>query len=609
MSMQTCNHMPVAAPPPPSPIVFEEEEVRVFKARLELSSFDWARKFLRLVSGPFKGQLWNPDVTPYARGIMDAFDLRHVRKIFIVAPSQTGKSTLALSCFFPQMLRRLDNWGIGLPDIEAVRKYFTGRMHGYFQKVPPLTRLLTKGDALTNYNVQLSDGSAIMGMWSGSDSSMRAESMPYVLIEEEDAYGDPGVAAIMEERATAYHSMEMSKIVRVCRPKGSADVSSIWLGAKRQAQAWCQYEARCPLCQSGVIMEHENIVSVDGSRDSARIRQENLGRFKCPHCQNLWNDALRNMAMREGHWVSTTGAMEDATVLAFHLRQWESPQVSLSEVLATWWESQGNPHAMQGWDNNVCAKPYTFVRVETDAESLRKRIVDVGEGMAPGWTRALTLSCDMQMDSFYYSVAAHGLAPERLHIVTYGQVASFSDLENLAFGGRWHTEDGRELGIWRGALDTGGTRHEKEEDSRTVQAYQWLRALRSGVMHGTKGMSREVPGELVKLSKVEADSAGRKIPAGLALHLLNGDAFKRILFWRLSEGFDEEPITFHAATNMEYLKQLASERLEKDRHGREVWKRIGQNHYLDTLVGHLALAYWQWKPSLAELAGRQQGAV
>lgn len=310
------------------------------------------------------------------------------------------------------------------------------------------------------------------------------------------------------------------------------------------------------------------------------------------------------MAMRAGRWVSTTGSIADSTVLAFHLRQWESPQISLSDILARWWESQGNPRAMQLWDNNVCAKPYTFVRVSTDAEALGKRIVDIPEGMAPEWTRALTFSADMQMDSFYYSVAAHGLAPERMHIVTYGQVSSFADLEQIVFSGKWPTTDGRELGIWRGALDTGGTRHVKEEDSRTVQAYQWLRGLRSGVMFGTKGMSREIPGELVKLSKVETDTQGRKIPAGLSLHLINGDAFKRIVFWRLGEGWDEEPISFHAGTGMDYLKQLASEILEKDRNGREQWKRIGQNHYLDTLVGHHSLCFWQWKPSLAELAGR-----
>lgn len=587
-----------------APISFCTGEQAVFQARPQISTFQWTQKHLRIVSGPYKGQLWTPNVTPFAQGIMDTFDRPHVRKLFLLASSQTGKSTLALACMEAQLLRRLDNLGIGLPDIESVRKYVTGRLHEYFSKIPELRRLLSGSDPLTNYNINLSNGCAVMGMWAGSDSSMRAESMPYVLIEEEDAYLDPSVATIMEERADAYHALELSKIIRVCRPKGSVDTSNIWAEARRQAQAWCVYEARCPLCQEYVVMEHEHIVAVDDSREPARILQERLGRYRCPHCKNLWNDALRNMALRAGRWASTTGDMVDATVLAFHLRQWESPQIGLSDILARWWESQGNPRAMQLWDNNVCAKPYNFVHLATDEEQIAHFIDDsIPQGVAPTWTLALTFSADMQKDYFVWSVAAHGLSPERLHIVDYGTVERFEDLEQVVFQSRYATVDGRELGIWRGALDTGGTQHAREEDSRTVQAYQWLRGLRSGVVFGTKGMSRETPGQLVKVSRAEEDATGRKLPHGLTLRLINGDAFKRIVFWRLSDGADEEGLTFHAATSRGYLRQIASERLEKDKHGRETWKRVRENHYLDCLVGHLALAYWQWAPSLAQLSG------
>lgn len=593
-------------------ISFLEAERTVFRAKPRTSTFDWARKTLRVVSGPYKGQLWTPDVTPYARGIMDAFDRRHVRKLFILAPSQTGKSTLALSCLLAQLTRRQDNVGIGMPDQEAVRRYFTGRMKDYFGTIGVLRRLLTSGDACMNFSISLSDGCNVFGMWAGSDSSMRAESMPYVLIEEEDDFQDKAAAAIMEERADAYAVMELSKIIRVCRPKGTEETSSIWSEAKNQAQAWCVYEARCPVCQKSLVMEHEHIVSVDGSRDIGRIRQERLGRYRCQHCGNMWNDSLRNMAVRAGRWVSATGDMSEATVLAFHLRQWESPQMSLSEILGKWWEAQGNPRALQQWDNNVCAKPYKFTQLETDSDKLASAVDPASaHGVPPPWTLALTFSADMQMDHFYWSVAAHGLSPERTNIIDYGRVARFDDLEQIIFHSRYVSADGRELGIWRGALDTGGTQHVREEDSRTVQAYQWLRSVRQGVVFGTKGMSREVPGVLVKVSKAEEDHTGRKLPHGMTLHLINGDAFKRILFWRLAEGAEEEPVTFHGSTDVEYLRQIASERLEKDKSGREQWRRVRANHYLDCLVGHLALAYWQWSPSLVQLAGgagREGGA-
>lgn len=597
-----------------APILFRSGELDVFRARPRISTAEWAAKNLRIVSGPYKGQLWNFRVTPYARGIMDAFDRRHVRKILIIAPSQVGKSTLADGCFFSALSRWTDNWGIGMPDIEAVRKYFTGRLASWFQIIPDLRRLLRGKDSLNNFFISLQGGASVLGMWSGSDSSMRAESMPLVLIEEEDAFADPGAAQIMEERTTAYDELQKSKIIRVCRPKGSEDQSSIWHAAKTEAQAWCVYEARCPVCQFYVRMEHSQIEAINGSTDPRQIRQEKLGRYRCPECGNLWNDAFRNLAIQNGRWVSTTGDMEDATILAFHLRQWESPLVSLSEVLAKWFEARKDPRRMQLFDNNVCAKPYKFVQLETDDEALARRIdPDLPPGMVPDWAVALTFSADMQMDHFFYSVAAHGLGPsgpERLHILDYGRVASFADLESVVFGAMWRKADGSQWRVWRGALDTGGTVHERSEDSRTVQAYAWLRGLRPGVMFGTKGMSRETPGVLIRVSGTEMDARGRRLPHGLALHLINGGAFKRLAFWRLAEGAEEEPITFHGGTTPDYLKQIASERLEKDKRGVEVWKRFRANHYLDCLVGHLALEHWQWAPSLQALAGHdmEEGA-
>ena len=597
-----------------APILFRSVELYDYRARPRIGTAEWAAKNMRMVSGPYKGQLWNIRVTPYARGIMDAFDRLHVRKILIIAPSQVGKSTVADSCFFSALSRWTDNWGIGMPDIEAVRKYFTGRLASWFQIIPDLRRLLRGKDSLNNFFISLQGGASVLGMWSGSDSSMRAESMPLVLIEEEDAFADPGAAQIMEERTTAYDELQKSKIIRVCRPKGSEDQSSIWNAAKAEAQAWCVYEARCPVCQFYVRMEHSRIEAINGSTDPRQIRQEKLGRYRCPECGNLWNDAFRNLAIQNGRWVSTTGDMEDATILAFHLRQWESPLVSLSEVLAKWFEARKDPRRMQLFDNNVCAKPYKFVQLETDDEALARRIdPDLPPGMVPDWAVALTFSADMQMDHFFYSVAAHGLGPsgpERLHILDYGRVASFADLESVVFGAMWRKADGSQWRVWRGALDTGGTVHERSEDSRTVQAYAWLRGLRPGVMFGTKGMSRETPGVLIRVSGTEMDARGRRLPHGLALHLINGGAFKRLAFWRLAEGAEEEPITFHGGTTPDYLKQIASERLEKDKRGVEVWKRFRANHYLDCLVGHLALEHWQWAPSLQALAGHdmEEGA-
>ncbi|WMW67306.1 terminase gpA endonuclease subunit [Nitratidesulfovibrio liaohensis] len=592
------------------PLTFRPGEVAVFRGTRAFSSFNWARENMRIIAGPFKGHLWSPDVSPQARPILSLLDRDHVRKAYLIAPSQSTKTTIAHAFFFSQLAKRRDNWGIGVADQNAAGKVVEGKLHPYFKSSPALRGMLATGDALTKYDIRLDGDAWISAMWAGSDSRMRSDSYPYLHIDEEDVYLDKSAAATMEERADAYVALGMSKIIHTCRPQGNEDQSVIWNAATTQAQAWCMYEMRCPVCHTYQVMEHRNIVAADGSREPGRIRVEKLGRYRCVSCGALWSNSGRNLAARAGRMVAVRGDMDEATVLAFHLRSWESTLVCLSEVLARWFEAQGNPMAMQRWDNNECAQPYRFISVESDEDKLAQRIdPELDTGVVPGWALCLTLAADMQKDHFYWSVCAHGLAPERYHIVDYGRVQTWDELDAVIYRSRYRTVDGREFGIWRAALDTGGTKHEDEDVSRPMQAYKWLLAQRPGVVYGTKGMSRTSPGIFVKTTPIDTLPNGHKLTNPYVLHLLDPDAFKRQVFWRLSDGGEEEPLTFHARTDRDYLRQVASERLEKGKDGVERWKRFRANHYLDCLVGHEALAHWQWKPSLAQLAQAQQQAA
>lgn len=611
------------------PFVFCEAEIRILASRGIQDSHEWARRNLRMIDGPLRGHLWNPDITPQAKGIMRAFDDPLVRKLYYLAPSQSGKTTICDACFFSALMHRCDNWGIGMPDEKSAAAIFQARMHKYFTAIAPLRALLKKmPNALQALEIILADDSRISAMWAGSEGSMRSKPMPYVLVDEPDAYADPSALNVMQERAEAYHTMGLSKIIIACRPKGTEEQSVIWADARAQAQAWMQRAARCPACSTLQFMEHERIVPVDGSRDARLIRQQHLGRYECAACKYLWNDNMRNAAVRNGQWVNIKAGAEigegrkpddygEASIIAFHSRAWESTMTSLSDVLADWFEAQGNPRRLQLFDNNRCAKPYRFVQVEQDWEELRALVADgqegrvfLDQGVVPDWALTLTIAADMQMDHFFWSVAAHGLWPERLHIVDYGRVADWPDLTSVVFESAYRSEAGVEFRPWRGALDTGGGRRKKTEDSRTQQSYLWLMSQRPGVIFGTRGMSREPsPGIFVDPRNRDKLPDGRKVRRGFHLYFLNTDALKRMIFWSLAEGREEEPISFHARTTDEYLKQIVSERLMQAKNGGEEWQAFRANHYLDCMVGHKAMVNWQWKPNLAQLCGGSRGGV
>lgn len=593
------------------PFSLRASERAVFRGRPRYSTLDWALRNMRIVLGPFKGQKWTPEVTPYAPGIFEVYDMESVRKIFLIASSQVAKTTMALICLFADHCRRQENMGIGYPDQLAARKVMNGIIHKYYENIAPLRAMLPNDDAMQNFEVAHVDGSRLYAMWAGSDSSARSISMARVLIDEEDSATDKSAVLAMQERVTAYQSMGLSKIIRCCRPKGTEEESTIWSDAKKEAQAWMRYQVRCPLCGAMQVMDDERIISIDAEASAKAVSARQLARYRCVSCEGLWSDMQRDLALRNGNWTVEEGSLDGATAVAFHLRLWESTLVSLSTVLAEKMTARDDPRLLQVYENNVRARPYRFVSTESTEEKLAAYIDhDLAQGVVPDWTLALTLSADMQQDHFWFSVAAHGIGPDRLHIIDYGRIAEWSELTDLIFQSRYRTVGGREFGIWRAALDTGGGKKASGSDTRPMQAQKWLGMQRPGVVFGTKGMSRETPGVFVKVSL--PDRAGAKTRAAALrstpLYLLDTHDFKKLIFWCLSpEGEESERISFHAQTDAGYLHQIASERLVQDKKGAEQWERIHRdNHFLDCLVGHKAMSHWQWQPSLAHLARKPQ---
>lgn len=594
------------------PFSFFPGEKNIFKARKKKNTFEWALKNLRLIDGPLKGQLWNIDLSPHAKGIFKAFDSKNVRVIIFAAPSQVGKTVIGIAGMGACLCQDIDNMGVGMPNETSAKETFQNKLHRFFIESPALASLLRDKNSLLAKEIKLKSGAVISAMYSGSETSMRSKSMRYIYIDEPDAYDDKAALKIMQERADAYSGMGLSKIYISSKPKGKEDESVIW-EEMQNAGAFMKYYAVCPFCKTPQVMEHENIKSFDNSRDRKRIRDEKLAGYECISCHRLWNDTYRNIALRDGFWLDEKRKEQglkvkqndfgNASIVAFHLRSWESPLVSLSDVLADWFEAQGNSRKLQNFDNNRCAKPYKFIKLETEWQKLQPCIDDsLPHGILPNFTQAVTLSIDTQLDHFYYSFAAHGVDPFRINKIEHGIIRNFEEIL-LLLQKRFNCENGKEFGIWRACIDTGGGKGQKYEDSRTMQVYKFLLEYGSRFpIFGTKGMSRARVGITVDLHRLEKLPSGKRLNNGLRLYLLDTDTLKRMIWYSLFEGHEVEPLIFDADTDEEYLRQMSSEKLIENKTGNEEWVKIYRNnHYLDTMVGHFAMAHWQWKPSLEEL--------
>jgi len=148
------------------------------------------------------------------------------------------------------------------------------------------------------------------------------------------------------------------------------------------------------------------------------------------------------------------------------------------------------------------------------------------------------------------------------------------------------------MGIWRAAIDTGGTRLE-DGPSMTEQVYEWLRKIPKGTIYGIKGSSWKT-GHRVKHSVIDKmpGASGKVIPGGIVLFTLDTGGFKDALHYRLDIPADKSgAFLFHSETDDVFMMQLLSEYKRRDtRTGKEEWVPVRgrQNHYLDCEVYSMA---------------------
>lgn len=586
----------------------------------DVSTGEWMKRNVIVPEGPMKGSRYDPELSPYFPPLWDILLAPSVREMFVAAGPQIGKTLFGQGFLARRGVERPGPRQIALPDETLVGNWFKKKLIPLFKDSPQLRRYIGKErNSVVTAEISLHNGTTFSGRWMGSDSQRASLSALDGLGDEPDMFPE-GAQADFRERFNSYDSL--FKLLWIGKPIGFEGESWIW-DQRKTADIKVQWAAKCPACGTFQVMQFENIKVPEGMRDPAVIRHEKAAYYQCCRCEWRWTDKIRNRAVRAGRLDFDREVDRPVRVFA-HLPSWNSRWVSLSEVMASWFEAQGKQEKMKSWFNGFAAQPGDVVVSESDEDRLRQFILpELPPIVVPDRAQAVTFSVDMQADHFYHSTCAHWVDPlsdvdsAEEWIIDQGKVGSFQELSELIHGSRFRRDGTTDqfVGIWRAALDTGGGKNEWENESRTMQAYKWLKKQRPGVVYGTKGMSKRTPGVHVRLGNAtEKLPNGKTIKSGLRLHFIDTDAFKDVFFWRLGDeavdketGVSLEPIHFHAKTPVEYFYQLCSEKkvLDKRKH---VWKAVRANHWLDCMIGHLAMVHWQWGPSLKALVLKSQAS-
>lgn len=615
------------------PVNFFPGELEVFRAPERVSTFDWARRNLRMVSGPYKGLLWKPLHTPYARDIMNAFDREHVEELFILGGSQgTGKTTIAQACILATLARKVFPAGLGMATQDQSERIFEERLVPYLRRTPGLKEKLSQGRyAIQKSEIEFYDGTKFYGMWSGSDASYSSVSMKLLHVSEEDSFEDPSVPDKMAERSEAYRELGGVKIIRESKLRGYLGESSILRAARaRCGSSVYHWQARCPGCGTIQQMEFEHIKAFDENGkpclDPVRIKTDNLARYVCPHCKYQWTDAIKNKALRDGQMPDAFYA-DRSPSLAFIIRGWETISGKMSIILAERMQAEGDPDAMKNWANNRACEEYEHVVREASEDGI-KIMIAAGREMdeegqkvtglfpplpareVPAQAVALTAGIDVQLREFWFVVRAWSRACESW-LVDYGRMPKDWDaLYALVFNTTYPVQGLQaEMPIWRAGIDIGGAGETEEQVggasiSQTDQTLAWLQEVSHlGVVYGVKGASRS---QAVKVKQTvwgsdrETRAKYRKFHGQLVGFTLDANKLKSLFFERMRpEAL--QPAWLNEEVRDDYTKQVTAEVLKRTRSGRQYWmpKFKGvDNHLLDCEIYAHACADPMWSPAL-----------
>jgi len=588
-------------------IIFSHHERLVFKPKDNILVSEWSARHRHVAKGPAVGR-WSNDLTPYLVQPMDTWNLPWVKKIYLCFAPQTGKTQVALNCLQYAIDQDPGPAMYIMSSEQTAKRISLRQILPSFKASPRISALLSeRADDVSTKAMSFKNGMDLMMAWATSAAGMASESVRYLFMDEPGKYpefagreADP--FSLAEIRTNAYpHS---KKIMYFSTPNLEGDAFSNAL--EDDVDVTYHYHAECPFCSVHQRMEFDSI-HWGGFRDYKTIQRKKQAFYTCTSCGMDWNDAYRDDAVKSGRWVPDKDIDRPSSV-AFHLPSWYSPFISLSDVAAAFLKGMQDPHKMQAFVTQHKAEPWKDVVERKDETKILSLKVALASGIVPKGTVALTAGIDMQKHGFWFVVRAW-MSDLSSHLVHYGTLSTWSDVETLAFGTRYPVEGGGEtMGIWRAGLDTGGGQTDFDDWSRTEEAYEWLRSVPKGVVFGLKGASRP---QIQRVRKSIIDKWPGKnlpMPGGLELRLLDTGQFKGVIHWRMGrkEG-ESQRFTLNSETGIDYASQILAEELRKGRKGTTEWKRIRKdNHLLDCEVYAAACADGEWTPSLAFLAKNEK---
>lgn len=391
---------------------------------------------------------WQPfrrDVTPYMVEPTDMIASRRHRGLVFAGPSQSGKTQMLQSAIAYTVVSDPGRVALFQMTREAAAEFEQNKLAPMMRNSPEIRQRQATGRGANNINQKLFIGGTQLTLDWPTITKLSSATIRLVMGTDFDHFpesigGEGDAYTMMRARARSFMSRGM---VVVESSPGAPMVDENW---KPQSPHDCppvrygvlalypqgtrgRWYWACPLCGAEFEPTFRRLAYPESADP---IEAGEAARMKCPHCKESFGHELKRELNSAGRWMHETAEGGIAPIHSDQVRRTDLLSYWLdgaAAAFATWaelvtqycqalrrFEATGDEEALKTAYNTGQAQPYlprsATSELEVTVQGLKDKARGVGiaQGLAPAWTRYITVSIDVQGTSFSVGVTAWGAA-------------------------------------------------------------------------------------------------------------------------------------------------------------------------------------------------------
>lgn len=295
---------------------------------------------------------YNPDLTPYADGIMDACDEPEVRIVGVKGPARSAKTVGAENLVLKQWSTAPRRVLWYMQSAEDVEDYMEERGEWNIENHPAVASKIKRDRrrSLTRFRI----GTSLALFRAATDKTTRGKSAPTVVVDEIDGYTPKIRKSMMTRIINRQREFGADAIAYIASHPDAGPTEGIDDVLKQSLlHLWHWLCLKChkpssPAAEADARMTWNVSKLLEGAEgmDPRKVREmvKAKARLVCPHCQAEFGNAERLKMSAAGCWLQphqkldrhgvVQGKRQVADIMGFVIHGFMSPFVKLGDLAA-----------------------------------------------------------------------------------------------------------------------------------------------------------------------------------------------------------------------------------------------------------------------------------